>query len=554
MDQHCKDVSRFLAGSCYFKKMRSKIEFGTQYLERFMSNTLYQRLLKIDRGRLAIRAILLVILYFVVLTATVHAQQIAARTQERSSPDDSGLKWVILVFALAGIFPLAAWIRRYPSIAPKLWTLMGILPFAQAAIPHLNIAIISWADWPGYVKGVELSALDLVALAFYLALPRALNPVPFRFSIAFYFSAVLISSFQASEPVAALFYPWQLIRIFLIYVVASRACADARFIPAVLTGMAIGLCFEAGVVIWQRFGLGELQPNGTFSHQNLLGLVSHFVVFPILAALLGNPRKVALTAVLLAGATIAVLTASRATIGLAGFGYVALFALSVVRRPTKWKAVIGLIGALAIAVLAVAAFSSLERRFAASSDRGYDERSAFELAAAMILADHPMGIGANNYAYFATTEGYSRQARVESVDLSLSPHVHNAYLLTAAETGYIGLVAFVLLLLRPLTTALLCAWKNRIDHRSEILLGFGVGLLIVCIHAYFEWVFLTLEVQYLLGMTVGMVAGLTQQMGYWKRANPRARYLIPFGSRRRTSFRILQRGRARDSVLSRNSS
>ncbi len=210
---------------------------------------------KIWRGY-ASKSVLIAVLTFAALMTSAHAQQVAAQSQERAPPDDTWLKWVILAFALAGVLPLAAWLRRYPSIAPKLWTLMGMLPFAQAAIPHLNIALVSWADWPGYVKGAEFSALDLLTLALFLALPRARDPLPFRWPMALYFVAVLLSAFQAVEPVAALFYPWQLARMFLLYVVVTRSCADKRFIPALLTGMAISLCFEALVVIWQRFALG----------------------------------------------------------------------------------------------------------------------------------------------------------------------------------------------------------------------------------------------------------------------------------------------------------
>jgi hypothetical protein len=309
--------------------------------------------------------------------------------------------------------------------------------------------------------------------------------------------------------------------MFLIYAVVLKACIYERFVPSLLTGMAVALCFEAGVVIWQRFALGELQPSGNFVHQNTLGLVSHFVVFPYLALLLGGYRKGPAIVTALSGALIAVLTASRATIGLAGFGYAVLFSLSILRRGTQWKAAVGLIGVGGLAVLALLAASSLERRFAATPITEYDERAAFETASASILADHPMGIGANNYAYFATVEGYSRQARVVSVDLSKSPHVHNSYWLTAAETGYLGLIAFLTVLARPLTVAFLCAWRARGDYRGELLLGLGTALLVVYIHAAFEWIFLTVEVQYLFAMSVGMVAGLAQQLGYWRHADDR---------------------------------
>jgi O-antigen ligase len=467
------------------------------------------------------QAVLGALLITAALTVPSHAQQQLPHPNPVTAEGTyAPLKWAILPFALAGVLPLAAWLRKYPSIASPIWVLMGLLPFAQSAIPHSNFALISWADWPGFVKGAELSVLDLVALAVYLSLPRARHPLPFRMAMLFYFVAVLLSSLQAEEPAAAMFYAWQLARTFLVYAVVAKASVNERFVPSLLTGLAVGLCFEACVVVWQRFALDVLQPAGLFGTQNALGLVSHFVVFPLLATLLGGFRRgmILALATALSGAVIAVLGASRATIGLAGFGYVVLFSLSTLRRWTQWKAVVGLAGVVAIALLAILALSSLERRFAAVGLGRYDERAAFEAAAANILADHPLGIGANNYANFAITEGYSRAAQVVTIDPALSPHVHNIYLLTAAETGYLGLIAFVLLLLRPLTVAFICAWRNREDPRGELLVGLGTALLIVYIHSAFEWITLTIEVQYVFAMTVGLVAGLAQQMGYWERA------------------------------------
>lgn len=496
------------------------------------------------------KALLAVVVTFALLTVSAHAASlVTAPAPPRPEASDLGwLKYVVLAFGLAGVLPLAAWIRRYRSIGPVMWTLMGLLPFAQAAVRHLNIALASFSwpgvwEWPGYVKEFEFSAMDLIALALYLVLPRTRDPLPFRLSMVFYFATVLLSSFQAVEPVAALFYPWQLLRIYLVYAVVSKSCADARFVPALFTGMAIGLCFEACVVIWQRFGLSMVHTTGTFGHQNTLGLVSHFVVFPYLALLLAGRWRGPTLAALAAGAIVAVLTASRATIALAGLGYIIQYTLSVLRRPTQWKAIIGVIGAAGVVVLGLAAESSLERRFEAERlTTRIDEREAFKSAAARILEDHPMGIGANNYAFVATTEGYSRQSRVVAIDLAQSPHVHNVYWLTAAETGYIGLVAFVLLLLHPLITAFVCGWQNRKDRRSELLLGLGVALLIVYVHSYFEWALMTLEVQYFWAMTLGMVAGLAQQLGYWRRDAVRGKRLDAFGGLTRRKSLIRPQG------------
>jgi O-antigen ligase len=134
----------------------------------------------------------------------------------------------------------------------------------------------------------------------------------------------------------------------------------------------------------------------------------------------------------------------------------------------------------------------------------------------MMLSDHPMGVGANNYVVAANVGGYNQRAGVAARTASLATNVHNAYLLSAAETGYFGLVTFVMLLLRPLIVAFRCGWRNRKDQRGDLLLGLGVTLLVVYVHCFFEWVFFSFKVQYLFAITAGLIVGLAQQLGYWR--------------------------------------
>jgi O-antigen ligase len=102
--------------------------------------------------------------------------------------------------------------------------------------------------------------------------------------------------------------------------------------------------------------------------------------------------------------------------------------------------------------------------------------------------------------------------------MSRAAPVHNIYWLSLAETGYLGLVALLILLFRPLNVALRCGWQNRGDERGGLMIGFATTLLMVYVHSYFEWVFFTTQIQYLFAMTAGMVAGLAQEMGYWRHA------------------------------------
>jgi O-antigen ligase len=426
------------------------------------------------------------------------------------------VKWVLFAIALAGLLPLTGWLRQNPLQRPKIWMLMGCLPFLLTALPRLEIGLIAWPLWPGISRGIEVSALDVLALAIYLSLPRGGEPLPFKVAMGFYLAAVLLSAIQATVPFAAIFYVWQLARVFLVYAVVTKACADERVAPSLLKGMAIGLCFEACVVIWDRFHLGAVYATGTFGHQNLLGLVSHFVLFPFFALLLAGERGWWPSVTSLAGGIIAALSASRATIGLVGLGLGVLFILSSARRWTAQKARIAVFGTAAVFVIGLVAASSLERRFATDPLLDYDERAALISASARMLSDFPMGVGANNFGLANNSLGYADEAKVAWT--SRAAIVHNIYWLTLAETGYLGFLALVILLIRPLFVALRCGWRNRRDERGDLLIGFGTSLLIIYIHSYFEWVLFYTQAQYIFAMTIGMVAGVAQQLGYWRTA------------------------------------
>ena len=426
------------------------------------------------------------------------------------------MKWVALAVLLSGTLALVGWLRRNPDQISKILMLIGFLPWILSTF-HLFMAAISWLEWPGYVKGTELSVLDALALAVYLSLPRMSQPLPFRISMALYFVATLFSVLPSEVPMAALFYPWQFARIFLVYAAVAKACAvDSRAAPALMKGMAAGLIFEAGAAIWERFGLGILQSGGTTGHENALGLMSHFVVLPFFAMLLIRKRGWLPPLVVLAGVVVQVLTTSRATVGLAVFAYTFLFLLSAVRQWTTKKALVFLIGLATFAALAPFTISSFEDRFANQNFGDYDERAAFNKAAELMLSDHPFGVGANSFARSAIVEGYYRKAGVAPTRGSMSAQVHNVYWLVTAETGYFGLLTFVLLLLRPMTVAFLCGWRHREDIRGDLLLGFGVALLVVYIHSYFEWIFVSQQCQYMFALELGLIAGLAMQLGYFR--------------------------------------
>jgi len=427
------------------------------------------------------------------------------------------LKWIAFVMLLAAIAPLTARLRRHPNDVPKLCMLAGLLPWDFV---HLFMSIVGFPDWPGHVAGIEFSLLDGIAIALYLALPAAREPLPFKLSMGAYFLANIVSVFQADVPMAAVFYVWQLARMFLVYAAFTKACADPRVPIALVKGVAMGLILEAGYVIFQRFGLGIIQAAGTFSAQNFLGLMSHFAVFPVFALLLVRRQGPLITIAALAGIVVELFTTSRATVGLAALGYSTLFLISAFRKWTSRKARMLAVGLAVIAVAAPIAVSSFQERFTHFESQAWynpnqeDERIQFERVAARMLADHPFGVGPNHYVISANHDGYNVQEQIPLDKDDLLAIVHNVYWLIADESGYAGIVTFVLLLLQPLILAFRVGWHHRGDIRGDLLLGIATSFLVVYIHSLYEWIFITFEAQYLFVLSTAMVVGLSRQLSY----------------------------------------
>jgi hypothetical protein len=424
------------------------------------------------------------------------------------------VKWFLFALALASLIPIVRWVRGNPRVLPKVWMAVGALPFVWGIFPKREIAIIGVPEWPGFAQGFNISLLDLIIVAIYFSTPRARHTaLPCKFSFFFYVGAVLLSAFEAGNPTATFYYVWQLLRIFMTYAVVARACADPRLSTALLKGLALGLCFEAGVVTWQRFVIHYVQAPGTFTQQNMLGLAVHFVIFPFFALLLSGEKEWQPATIPVLGAMIDIFTASRAALGLAGGGFSLLFLLSVLRTWTARKASILAAAVLVLVVLSPVAIRQFDLRssvFGVSDDGG---RAALNNAAEAILSDNPMGIGSNNLVVFANVRGYYERSEVGAKNSITFPH--NIYWVTAAETGYVGIVAFIFFLTRPLLLALLCAWRNRSDRRGDLLLGLATSLIVVYIHSYFEWIFFTDQIQYIFAIDIGIIAGFAEQLGYF---------------------------------------
>lgn len=421
------------------------------------------------------------------------------------------MKWLFLLGLLVMTPALAVYLRANPRYVPWTGFAIGILPFLLSGL-NLAASPISWAHWPGPVKGLDISLLDAIAIAIVFATKPVKTPVAMKVAFAIYAFAVLLSTALSETKEASIFYVFQLARAVLVYWAVARATANFSNFPMwLINGLIAGIVLQAFVATRQFIG-GDPQAGGWFGHQNLLGICSHFGVYPALALFLAGvaPKRTMLAVA--AGLLIAFTGGSRATIGLFAIGSAITITLSM------WHSMSGRKGAIAggmLLVLLLSApllISAVQRR---SSDRlaaSNLERSNMIAAARMIISDYPLGVGPNRYVVVANVGGYSDRAGVAWNKANREAPVHNSYYLVTGEMGWIGLVGMVSLLASIVAVGLSGLSRHERGLQGDLLVGATATMLVFIIHSYFEWVTMYFHVHYLLAINVGLLVGVRAVM------------------------------------------
>jgi O-antigen ligase len=436
------------------------------------------------------------------------------------------MHYIAVAFVLLSFPGLVAWLNANPR--QRVWAYfgLGILPFT---VTHWNLdgALVSWATWPGYAKGLILTVEDTLALAIIVTHRKPSGLPPLSGYFIAYLLAALLSVAVSAVPMASAFYAFQLLRVLFVIVAVAKIVRDPRALNWLAMGLAAGICYQAGFAISQK-AHGAFQAVGTIGHQNMLGMMTHFVTLPLLAMVLGGSRNRLLMLGIAAALIVITLGASRGAIGFGLVGIALVLMLSLMRRstPRKWR-MIGM-AALAVVLISPLMLNAIQARMGQiakteAEGSSYDERVAFEKAAKLMWADHPMGVGANRYVVVANTQGYSERAGVAWISTSRSANVHNTYLLIAVETGWAGLFTVIALFAGVAINGMRFVFQDRRDPRGDVVLGCTVAIIVCGVHIFYEWIWVKYELQYLFGISIGIIGGMMRARASEKRRNHRAR-------------------------------
>lgn len=406
------------------------------------------------------------------------------------------MKYMVFGMALAVGVPVMAAAAIY-SERIKGW-LVSLLVFSTVLGDRGGINFWSMEDYRGPDRGFEITITDLVVLSLALTLivrsARRIKWLPYNtfWMIAFFGLAVLSAS-KSPEPILSAFTLFKMFKSYLLFwcvVNCIRTGVPLKTVWRGLLAIAVVLVFET---LRQKYLMGIYRVHGTFDHSNALAMyVNQITGFLLALGLADRTLSMRLSAVTVTAALglffTVVMTFSRAAMVLGGFCIVGLLAYANLRVRNTRVALATLVVMGGVVVGGGMSAGSIINRFLDAPEASADARDEFNLAANLMLRDHPIGVGINQYPYVLTnTKTYRDHIKTMAAEKQAGV-CHHIYWLTAAETGWAGLAVFLIILLRFAWRALWYAWRS--PGRDGLLqAALFLGMMATHTSGLLEWVF-----------------------------------------------------------------
>ncbi len=414
------------------------------------------------------------------------------------------MKWIALFFALAVVVPVLA-SKASQSTSVRTWTLRA-LAFALFYPAHINL--ISDEAYRGDARGFEITSVDILVLALFVAArwrraPKA--PRAFVIPRIAYAGAVLVSVLASDDALRSMYGVWKLARMYFAFAVLAGELIELPMVLAVLQGLSLGVLVEGGFALYQRYFEHVMRVTGSQSHPNSLAMLVNLIAPVAFAIFLSGRGRWLAAAVFAVAGVCDILTLSRG--GMLMFLLAAiLVAIGSLARLASWRKG-KILASLAVAALLVLAWSArtILLRFETAPVESMRAREIFVTAAQRMAVDHPLGVGINMYSQVLSTSEYAAVLGVDKADRG--GIAHHIYWLTAAETGFVGLAAFVFLLGAVYFAALRGA--TRPGLRGEIALGIVVGLTVTYVQGTAEWILRQSTMSYAFWLFAAIIVGLS---------------------------------------------
>ncbi|OPY67929.1 MAG: O-Antigen ligase [Syntrophorhabdaceae bacterium PtaU1.Bin034] len=382
-----------------------------------------------------------------------------------------------------------------------LFTGIMAMPF------RTTYTVLDVGGYVGWTNGINIALSDIsfIALFVYLVIHRKeLRGTPSSVVVpVLCFIGACLPSFINSNWLRISFYEVLLITqtAFLYYFVFTYVVETEKDLKTVVLFLILSLLFQSLFAItqyatgWEMdvFRTGrmaeEIIPDedmvaravGTIGRPNSLAVYLVPLLFLTLSMLFFSPwyRRLSFVAVV-AGSIALLLSGSRGGWIAFLFSFVILIVVMLRRRIITLRTVVGLWISGGLLVFAFLPYV-MERVSAEGSTVAALSRIPLLKVAWNMIVDHPLvGIGANTF--MAQIHKYTTAFEFHYIWLGL---VHNQYLLIFAETGIIGLVAFLWLFRSFFRESYL---SSRLDNQLSQVIGLSTALafLSMAVHMMFD--------------------------------------------------------------------
>jgi hypothetical protein len=410
----------------------------------------------------------------------------------------SEYKYFIFFLTLIFMVPIGVFLASTSKFFEKVILFMMI--FFTCRLTE-SIHFVSRESYRGTSRGFEVGLVDLVVLVLFLVIVirrgsdfkiKLLPPGSYLYFIYFAFSLAsitnayepLYSYFEAFKMIRMYFYFWVLYNYFNSY---ERIALAIHFIPAIIIYIFI-------VALYQKYRLGIYQISGPLPHQNSLCMYMTILSAIMFSQLLNEKRASILKSTFIffmfgIGSLLVFFTLSRAGMVCYIGGCLTVLLLSYASGFEMKKLIVtAMIGFGAIIAVA-AMINTVLQRFETAPAQSKITRYNLAIAAVNMANDKFLGIGLNNFGVKVNKPWpYSKHLDKEKDKKFKEGLVETVYLMIAAETGWINLVAFAVFILYYYIMNFINVFRFVNTEYQYFAIGLAGGLASIYVQSSLEWV------------------------------------------------------------------
>jgi hypothetical protein len=374
------------------------------------------------------------------------------------------------------------------------WAERGLVGIAFLSTAFLiDINFYSMEIYRGDSRGYEIGLTDWIMLSLLIVMLTSkrwknkkitLLP-PNSGLLAVYLAIAIISVYVAYVQIYAGFGLLKILRGLMVFVVAYNYLQDEEDLRFIIGVLALIVIIEFVMVIDQRLS-GMYRAKGSTPHSNTLAGYINMINMLFFALLLGDKSRPTLYWIVLGlGSLIVLASFSRGAMMAMIVGYLIVIVLSYKNKfDMRKNGILALMLLLAMPI-AIDVGPRVIDRFLNASEASGASRKLANVAAAAMADDHFFGVGLNNYSHAINETHY-----IEHIDSIVDRGiVHNIYLLHASEMGWIGMIAFCLVIGNFLRLGYRSISASSSELASNVAIGLTTAIVVLSMQGSLEWFF-----------------------------------------------------------------